>query len=230
MLLGIGETMDPAEAPGEPGRIGGVPWLPSGFEPPCSILTGQPMAFLFQIAFPSEHPLGRHTMAVFLAIDGVDEDLVVPPLSCGELSRVAVTPDKLAEQQALHGAYLFDRDHVRPHYDLLSPVEARRLIVCRDAQDCSPFGQLGDDPDWLLDDETPGALNDRHPSVFCLSTAENLVLPRRAEAPLQIELDFFSPNGRRSRTEGYEMFAGNAVYYFAYPEVDHRVVLVVQGG
>jgi hypothetical protein len=58
---------------------------------------------------------------------------------------------------------------------------------------------------------------------------ENLVLPRVPEGPQQIVLDVFATNGRRASTGGYQVFAGNAVFFFAYPGAERRVVVVVQG-
>lgn len=149
MLLQIGERTDPAEALRAPGRIGGILWPATDFEVPRSILTGEPMAFLFQIAFPPHHLLNRSTMAMFMALDGVNEDLVVPPLSCGELSRGPVTPEQLVEQQALHGAYLFGQDDLQPRPDLLSPVEAHRLVTNEHSKVGSIFGRMGPCPEWL---------------------------------------------------------------------------------
>jgi hypothetical protein len=229
MRLQIGESIDPAETLHAPGCIGGIPWLPFGFEIPRSVLTGEPMAFLFQVVFPPEHLLHRYSAAMFMALDRVNEDLVVPPLSCGELSPGPVTPEQLVEQQALHGAYLFGTDDLRPRPDLLSPVQPHRLVTCEYPGDGLVFGRMGPDPEWLQGDETPGALNDRVSSVFAFSIEENLVLPRSTEGPCQIELDYFAPEERRARADGYELFVGNAAFFFAYPNTDTRVAVVVQG-
>ncbi|WP_182422384.1 hypothetical protein [Aureimonas sp. ME7] len=182
------------------------------------------MAFLFQITFPADHLLCHHTMAMFMTLDGVSENLVVPPFSCGELSRGPVKPTQLVEQQVLHGAYLFGKNDLQPRSDLLSPVEPHCLVTCEYPGDGLIFGRMGPDPEWLQHDETPGALNDRVSSVFAFSIEENLGLPRSAGGPCQIELDFFAPDEWRARTDGYELFVGNAVYFFSCSAL---VILVV---
>ncbi len=69
-------------------------------------------------------------------------------------------------------------------------------------------------------------------AVACsrIPMVENFVLTPLAGAALQIELDFFSPDERRSLADGYGMFLGNVVHIFAYSEVETRVAVVVQGG
>ncbi|MDO1581520.1 hypothetical protein [Rhizobium oryzicola] len=212
-----------------PGRVGGVPYLPMDFDAPRSILSGEPMQFVFQIAFPECHVLHGYTAAMFLAIDEIREDLVIPPLSCGELARMSVDKAKLIEQQALHGAFLFHQDKLMPRHDLLSPVQARALVPAAADDAYLPFGCIADDPEWLLGDETPRPLDHRYPSVFCFSTVQGLLLPVIAGSPPQVVVDFLSPDQRASRRETYGMFAGNAAYYFAYPGAEQLISVVVQG-
>ncbi len=187
------------------------------------------MEFLFQIVFPENHLLSRYTLVMFLAIDDADEEWIVPPWSCGELSRGLFSRRHLAEQQRLHAVFLFDRDDVSQRSEIVSPVDCRRLVLA-DGPDESRvlFGELRSRPRWILDDETPLALEGEHPGVFCLSGAQDLVLPPRQGAPAQIVVDYFCAAGKRPENAGYSLFAGNAVYFFAYPGVDPRVCVVVQ--
>jgi hypothetical protein len=211
------------------GFIGGSPLLPPGFAPPLSKLTGVAMAFMFQVFFPPSHALAGKTLVLFLAIDGVTEELIIPPMSCGELSRVVVTENVLAAQQVLHGVFVFDIEEVEPAPHVASPVEYKQLVVATGADIETGFGSLEDSPRWILEDETPGDFSDGRRAAFCLQTVEYLKLPRRSDAPPQAIVDYFDPNGKGiSKEPFYEMFAGNAIFYFSYPN-QQKVVVVVQG-
>lgn len=209
------------------GFIGGSPLLPKGFILPCSALTGAPMAFMFQIFFPLCHALAGKTLALFFAIDDAHEDLLVPPLSCGELSRMNVTENELAAQQILHTAFLFEVVEVERAVHVSSPVEHRLLVEATGAVDETEFGSVENYPRWILEDETPGNLNGKFRPAFCFQTVERLALPRRSGAPGQVVFDIFGGKSAGEEPD-YEMFAGNAAYYFSYPN-QQMVAVVVQG-
>lgn len=227
MELAIARTSDGNASVSGLGFIGGSPFLPKDFILPRSQLTGAEMAFMFQIFFPPTHALAGKTLALFFAIDDVTEDLIIPPLSCGELSRIIVTESELTAQQALHGALLFDVAEVDRAAHVRSPVEHMILVAATGAADETVFGALADYPNWILEDETPGNLDGVYRPIFCLQTVEYLELPRKVGAPGQIEIDIFG--GKSASDERYyDMFAGNATYYFAYPR-QQKVAVVVQG-
>jgi hypothetical protein len=227
MELAIARTSDRNASVFDFGFIGGSPLLPKGFALPRSELTRAEMAFMFQIFFPPTHALAGKTLALFFAIDDVTEDLIIPPLSCGELSRIIVTDGELTAQQALHGALLFDVAEVERAAHVRSPVEHKPLVAATGAAEETAFGVLAEYPSWIVEDETPGNFDSVHRPVFCFQTLEYLALPRQAGAPEQVELDIFG-NKSASEEQFYKMFAGNAAYYFAYPG-QQKVAVVVQG-
>jgi hypothetical protein len=89
----------------------------------------------------------------------------------------------------------------------------------------SSVGHVGGKPSWLLDDETPSMVAGQS-AIFLLQLYERLQFQTEGGAPRQMTLGL-DGSPELSSSPSYELFIGNAIYFFGpkVPAADQVYVL-----
>lgn len=187
--------------------IGGRPFLSSSAGIPVCALCSARMCFLFQIALPVGHPWQGTLVAMFLCISCCSEDSLIPEMLSVTLKGAEIPQGFLTRYQTNFRIVVSDikSAQLRTDYD---PLIQQSLI------DVSSW-RIGAEPFWLTGDETPESYESfRHPA-FLFQVPPGTVFPKLSGAPAQKTLDL-AGNVVDEDRPGYELFLGNAIYFFGF--------------
>jgi hypothetical protein len=198
--------------------IGGRPLLSRSAEiPTCSICSAR-MCFYFQVALPVGHRWQHMVLAMFHCISCCSEDTLIPEMLNSPLNGAEIPQGFLKRYQANFRIVTSDAAtaEVRSDYDPLIP----NIPV-------SPsLWRIGAAPQWLLGDETPGSYAPFKEPVFLFQVPHGMTFPRLSDAPDQMTLDLTGQAVAAER-DYYELFLGNAAYFFGFgtPAAEHVYVV-----
>lgn len=154
---------------------------------------------------------------MFMCVSCCSEDSLIPEMLSVALKGAEIPPGFLARYQTNFRIVVSDirSAQLRSDYD---PLIQQSLIDV-------PSWRIGADPLWLVDDETPGSYESfRHPA-FLFQVPLGTTFPKLSGAPSQKTLDI-AGNVVDKDCPGYELFLGNAIYFFGFgePSAEHTYV------
>jgi|CXWL01.1.fsa_nt_gi hypothetical protein len=210
-------------APADPGEvslsfIGGRPFLAASAGIPTCALCSARMCFLFQVALPVGHPWQGALVAMFMCISCCSEDSLIPEMLSVALKGAEIPQGFLTRYQTNFRILVSDikSAQLRTDYD---PLIEQSLI------DLASW-RIGAEPLWLVDDETPGSYESfKHPA-FLFQVPPGMTFPKLSGAPPQKTLDL-AGNVVDEDRPSYELFLGNASYFFGFGESSAERTYVV---
>lgn len=195
--------------------VGGHPHLPAAAAVPICQLCGEVQTFFFQVAFPTSHSWSGRSLAVFACTSCADENHFIPEMLTGPLAGAEIPAGFLERYQTNFRLAVFPTHGTVERLDVDARVEPFDLSCESGAQgeEFSGFAWLGGSPSWLLDDEAPGSYEGSREMCFLFQISPQLVFPRAAGAPAQVTLGL-DGKPKFSAAESYQLFLGNAIYFF----------------
>lgn len=200
--------------------IGGTPRVPVNFEWPNCRLCGQPLEFFFQIEFPSESHWPGKVLQVFACVSCASEDALIPEM-LPDISYGHTVPEEFLVQYQTNFRFVVYDGTDQLSSDGLQSGIAFQSIKLTKQKKVGSFGYLGDEPFWLLENESPGNL------CFLLQLKEGLVFPIIDSARAQVEIGLtgeLEPSTERH----YKLFLGNAVYFFGPNAFSSSIYVITQ--
>jgi hypothetical protein len=200
--------------------VGGQPFLAPGAEMPACTLCSARMCFSFQVALPAGHRWHGALVAMFQCISCCSEESLVPEMLSAPLRGATIPPGFLRRFQTNFRIVVSDATSARLRDDY-EPLIPHRPMDQR-------LWRIGAEPHWLTGDETPGSYESFADPTFLFQVPLGTVFPIQPSAPPQKTLDL-SGQPVDSDQPHYELFLGNAVYFFGFgkPATD-RVYVVTQ--
>lgn len=209
--------------PSDPGDIslsflGGRPFLPVSTGIPTCALCSARMCFFFQVALPVGHLWHGALVAVFICVSCCSEDTLIPEMLSVALKGAEIPQGFLARYQTNFRIVVSDVKSARLRSDY-EPLIQQSLIDV-------PSWRIGAEPLWLVDDETPGSYESFGRPVFLFQVPPGTAFPKLSGAPPQKTLDL-AGNVVDENRPSYELFLGNAIYFFGFGEASAERIYVV---
>ena len=205
--------------------IGGIPRVPIAWEHPECSLCGGMQTFFFQIRFPVGVKWSGLTLAVYACIECADENWLIPEM-IKEPLRGAGIPLEFPEKYQRNFKFVVFDSQESSLDEGYEPRVAFQGIEIHAKRSQRSIGKIGGIPDWLLEDEAPSLLSDGENLFFLLQLYQSLSFQRVNGAPPQIELGLDGtpyPSG----LEHYELFLGNALYFFGTEIPDAKKIYLL---
>jgi hypothetical protein len=203
---------------------GGHPKLPDDVAIPSCSLCHASLTFYLQVAFPTAHAWGGHSLAVFACTSCVSEGTLIPEMLTEALPDAEVSEEFLRRYATNFRTLVFETTsaRLRPSYAPrirfapLSPCWLRRSAVL----------QVGGKPRWVLEDESPRRVANTE-ATFLFQLREDLAFDSVEGAPLQLDLglDGSPTPGEPGR---YRLFLGNEIYFFGTREPSSLIYILTQ--
>jgi hypothetical protein len=200
--------------------IGGRPFLSRSAEIPTCAICSARMCFCFQVALPVGHRWQHSVLAMFQCISCCSEDTLIPEMLSGPLKGVEIPQGFLARYQTNFRIVIGDATTAELRSDY-------RPLIANIPLSPSPW-RIGAEPQWLIDDETPGSYGSFKEPIFLFQVPHGMTFPRLSGAPAQMTLDLTGQAVAADR-DYYELFLGNAAYFFGFgTPAAERVYVVTQ--
>lgn len=206
--------------------LGGVPRLPVDKEIPRCNLCSAEQTFFFQVALPHDQKWPSTTVAAFACTSCVDEDFLIPEMLMGRLRGIDIPTNFLIDYQRNFRFLVFDTAHAALRSSYAEKIGFRRIKIEASDDPAVPRSKIGGIPNWLLEDETPGSYAGRVPMFFLMQLQAGFRFETVEGAPRQIELGL-DGKPRPSSRPHYELFNGNAIYFFGTYDSDIRLIYAV---
>lgn len=196
--------------------VGGFPKLPKQYDLPTTKDTGTQMTFYFQYEFPKEHIYSGYTLSIFATTDFMDDDYTIPEMLEGELKGIDIPEGFLDEYQKYFKVFIYKNGVYPLRIDYQPKLTYKQLITSENlGENSSYFGDINSEPDWYLDDETPGLYNHTEKLFFLIQLKEGYEFEKMEDAPRQQIL-----GGEDGMTlcdsfgSKYDLFNMNEIYFF----------------
>ncbi len=178
------------------------------------------MCFFFQVVLPAGRRWQGALVAVFQCVSCCSEDSLIPEMPDVSLSGASIPPGFLTRYQSNFRLVVAEATTGRVRNDYRPLVE--------DAPIDPGAWRIAAEPQWLLDDETPASYESFSDPVFLFQVPRGMSFPMSPGAPLQKTLDLEGQLVDADRHH-YELFLGNAVYFFGFgPPAAERVYVITQ--
>jgi hypothetical protein len=200
-------VVTPPPGDGSLSFVGGRPFLPPATETPACGVCSARMCFFFQVALPAGHRWQGALVALFHCISCCSEDALIPEMIDAPLQGAEIPRGFLTRFQTTFRIVVGDAATALPRDDYEPLIEHAPI-------DQSAW-RVGAEPQWLLDDETPGSYESLDDPAFLFQVPFGMTFPRRSNAPLQKTLDLAGEVVDAERPY-YELFLGNASYFFGF--------------
>jgi hypothetical protein len=198
-------------------HVGGVPRLPSDLPLPKVPQSEDVMSFFFSLDL-GFHPGHRNkVLSVFASTTTFDENDCIPQMFGTNTSGYDIPIGALDSYQRhfrifvtpASGAILRDDYTTRIRFNVLHEAEALPQGAVR-------FGERRAQPQWVLNDESPGTYGGVDRFDFLFQTQEDYRFRLSTGAPRQMLPDFTGPAGALapSLVDLYDLWARNAAYFF----------------
>ncbi|PWK14455.1 hypothetical protein [Tumebacillus permanentifrigoris] len=206
--------------------IGGVPVLPSDHQIPQCTLCGAEQTFYFQVAFPPEHVWDGLTMAVFACTSCAVRGAFIPEMLTGRLHGVEVPKDFLTNYQTNFRVLVFSTHNGIMRNDYQMKVKFKRIELVRSDDPDVEEHKVGGNPNWILEDETPGSYQGGISMELLLQFLQGYEFEILTEAPRQMELEWLTTS-KPSEDLFYKLFIQNQLYFFGTVDQDHPLVYIL---
>ena len=206
--------------------VGGQPALPVAEPVPVCGLCGAEQVFFFQVAFTAGPWEGR-SLAIFECVACASEEHLIPEMLTGRLRGIDIPEDFLDRYQRNFRFLVFSTAGAQIRRDYQPKVKFSRFHLVPVEDPASPGSKIGGEPNWLLEDETPGTYAGRHSAVFLLQLEQGLEFDTVEGAPRQVELGL-DGKPRPARRSTYRLFLGNALYMFGFDAERPLVYAITQ--
>lgn len=209
--------------------IGGVPMLPSDFLIPKFSKTNSLMTFFFQIEIPEGFNWAGKIISVFQTTDYSDDDTCIPKLP--EPLKGAVLDNSFFENyQSFFRILILDKKDLVYRKDYKHVVAYKNLNFGNEPDNYIPFGNIGQNPIWELDDETPKSYNGKCDVInFLFQTIIDYTFETVDDAPRQKEINFSGTSEKFSDSlvPEYILFTANELYFFGIDDENEKKIYVV---
>ena len=210
--------------------IGGKPSIPSETAIPKCRLCASEQTFYFQIAFPPDHFWNGLTLACFACTSCADETHLIPEMLKVKLKGANIPEGFLGHYQTNFSFQVFPTSESTLRDDYIEKISFKPLMMVSNISEPTEDAiQIGGEPDWLMEDESPSTYNNTAKMTFLLQIPQGYKFEINNNAPGQAELDL-SGKPVPSDNKYYELFIGNAVYLFGTEPLDigHLVYALTQ--
>jgi hypothetical protein len=200
--------------------IGGRPLLSRSAEIPTCAICSARMCFYFQVALPVGHRWQHTVISMFHCVSCCSEDTLIPEMLNSPLNGADIPQGFLTRYQTNFRIVTSDATTAEVRNDYHPPIPNIPI---------SPsLWRIGAVPQWLLDDETPGSHASFKEPIFLFQVPHGMTFPRLPDAPAQMTLDLAGEVVAAER-DYYELFVGNAAYFFGFgAPAAERVYVVTQ--
>lgn len=193
--------------------IGGKPMLPNELAIPVHPETGRTMTFFFQIRMPENHAWNDKLISVFCVTDDYVSDKMLPVMVTYNEFGYDVDSSFIKSDQKYFRIVVSDFNSCSIREDYNEILAYQPLILSESEQ--NSFGYIGDNPLWLLEDETPLTLDSKNQFDFLFQINLDINFPKLDTSPRQIIENFEASSGtRESYIDDYSLFTGNSVFFF----------------
>lgn len=192
--------------------IGGKPKLPPNVDIPKCVLCGRELTFMFQVAFPQDHPWAGKSMAVFYCIEAWHDKYCIPELP-QPIANADIPEEFLRNYERNFRVLVFDTP-------LGKIVDAYQEKVAFQALQAVPEKQTKKDwelvisgrPIWIMGmSEKPKTIAGIGNPILLLQVKEEFHFPVLSTAPKQANP--FAPGGK-SLFPWYDLFVSNRIYFW----------------
>ena len=204
--------------------IGGMPKLPEELQIPVCGLCGAQQTFFFQVAFPLGHCWQGLSLAVFACTMCVEADFLIPRMLQGPLHNADIPQGFLDSYQVNFRLLVFDTSVARIRSEYAEKVAFKRWLLVPTRKPRSQNNKIGCEPNWLLEDESPGTYASRVPMFFLMQLVQDFRFDTVPGASPQAQL--YPVPGVPTRPY-YKLFNGNALYFFGTQERDKPLVYLI---
>jgi hypothetical protein len=210
--------------------IGGRPMLPRGFDIPIYEETGTCMTFFFQICMPKSHLWKDKIISVFCTTDYASDETLLPKLP--EPLKGALLDQGFFEgYQTFFRFYAFSKTGLVLQAGYSPIIEYHQLRFSESLpEDSVLFGELDEQPNWLLEDETPRGFEGNADRLhFLFQTKIDYEYSKVADAPRQQIINYESsrPAHIDSYVDTYSLFVANELYFFGIDGHERQEVYLV---
>jgi hypothetical protein len=160
-------------------------------------------------------------------MDCSGEDRFIPAMLPGPLKGVTIPEEFLCQYQTNFAILVFPTAEGVPRADCAERVEFRSLST-RHSPKMGDFGKLGGIPEWFLEDESPAACANGSSMVFLMQVRLGYEFPKLASATAQMEFAMLDGKMLPSDRNGYQLFLGNALYFFGTTSGVPQVYVITQ--
>ena len=205
--------------------IGGQPKLPGNVNIPRCKLCGNEQTFFFQIAFPFGNPWAGTSVAIFSCTSCADENYLIPEMLNGPLHGINIPHSFLINYQRNFCFEVFETNTGQIQRGYIEKVAFHELrLVPGEFQ--NSIGYVGGSPNWILGDESPAFYNSTIPMIFLFQLPLGIRFEKIPNAPPQTEIGL-TRKPESSPDNFYELFLGNALYFFGTLDNSNKLVYVV---
>lgn len=192
--------------------IGGKPKLPPNMDIPKCVLCGRELTFMFQVAFPQDHPWAGKSMAVFYCMEAWHDKYCIPELP-QPIANADIPVEFLRDYERNFRVLVFDTP-------LGKIVDAYQEKVAFQALQAVPEKQtkkdwelvIGGRPIWIMGmSEKPKTIAGIGNPILLLQVKEEFHFPVLSTAPKQANP--FAPGGK-SLFPWYDLFVSNRIYFW----------------
>lgn len=205
--------------------VGGRPRIPESENIPSCALCGAELTFFFQVAFPQDHPWAQRSMALFACTSCAHEEHFIPQMLDGSLNGVDIPENFLTSYQKNFRILVFNTQDGMMRKDYEQKIAFKRWeLIASQAQ--SRANKIGGQPNWVLEDETPGTYRQKIPMVFLMQIVEGFTFDILPEAPPQMTLGL-SGQPEPADNPYYELFLSNNIYFFGTDDKTEPLVYIL---
>lgn len=201
---------------------GGLPKLPDGTAAPHCQRCHTALTFFFQLAFSASHAWSGHSVAVFACTSCADENALIPEMPGGKLSGADVPEEFLKRYGTNFGTIVFETRAGRIQSDYPLRVEFAQLSSCQQRK--SAFAQIGGAPVWVLENESPSKVAGAT-ATFLFQLRQGIEFRTVEGAPPQMSIGL-DGSPELGAPGHYELFLGNAIYFFG-PEKPSSLIYIL---
>jgi hypothetical protein len=144
----------------------------------------------------------------------------------GPLRRAEIPAGFLETYQTNFRFLVFDTARGQPSDDYVERVKFQLLHLKESKNPDVERNKIGGNPNWILEDESPGSYGGNTPMFFLLQLLDGLQFDLRDEAPRQIELGL-DGLPKLSAARYYELFISNRIFLFGTSDRAHLGVYAI---
>jgi hypothetical protein len=206
--------------------IGGKPRLPTGKHVPRCLLCNSSLTFFFQFALTRGGLWEGYTLAVYQCTKCAHEDHLIPEMVESAFAGTDIQESFFTRYQSNFAFIVYPTNEG----EIVSSYEESIVfseIVTVEGESVGSFGKVGGLPTWILDDESPATYMRSVQMKFLLQVVPNFQFKMTNNAEPQIELDLMG-DAAPSPLDYYQLFIGNALYFFGTECGDKKVYAITQ--
>jgi hypothetical protein len=180
------------------------------------------LTFFFQVAFAPGHVWHGWSLAVFACTCHEHSDDLIPEMLNVPLRGAVVPREYLRRYQTNFRFITFQGPGVL-RSDYVPRLVFQRIVQTKKFG--THFARIGGQPWWRYENEAPSHTDDGTPMEFLMQLDHGAAFQKLPNAPPQVTFGLTGPEYSEEPT--YELFIGNAVYFFGCMNPDERLVYAI---